>query len=124
VLHGDYWPGNTLWREGQLVAVIDWEEAELGDPLADIAIARLDLLWAFGADAMELFTRCYREQSQLDWRNLPCWDLCVALRPMSNLARWAQSFVAPPIARPDVTEAHMRQAHHAFVAQALQRLQG
>jgi aminoglycoside phosphotransferase (APT) family kinase protein len=124
VLHGDYWPGNTLWQDGKLVAAIDWEEAELGDPLADIAITRLDLLWAFGPEVMQLFTSCYRAQTHLDWRNLPCWDLCVALRPMSNLARWVESFVAPPISRPDVTEAHMRKAHRAFVMQALQRLDG
>lgn len=122
LLHGDYWPGNVLWRGGRLVAVLDWEEAELGDPLADLAVARLDLAWAFGMAAMEQFTRCYQEQTNLDWRNLPRWDLCVALRPMSNLARWAESFVAPPISRPDVTEQSMRETHGRFVAQALQRL--
>lgn len=122
LLHGDYWPGNVLWRDGRLVAVLDWEETELGDPLADIAVARLDLAWAFGVEAMEQFTRYYQEQSDLDWRNLPCWDLCVALRPMSHLARWAESFVAPPISRPDVTEQSMREMHQHFVAQALQRL--
>jgi aminoglycoside phosphotransferase (APT) family kinase protein len=35
LLHGDYWPDNTLWRDGRLVCVIDWEDAALGDPLAD-----------------------------------------------------------------------------------------
>src|SRR5260370_15637127 len=30
LLHGDFWPGNILWRDGQLVAVIDWEDAALG----------------------------------------------------------------------------------------------
>src|SRR5438067_5191571 len=24
LLHGDFWPGDTLWRDGRLVAVIDW----------------------------------------------------------------------------------------------------
>jgi aminoglycoside phosphotransferase (APT) family kinase protein len=122
LLHGDYWPGNVLWRDGKLVSVLDWEESELGDPLADIALARLDLLWAFGADAMEQFTSCYREQSNLDWRNLARWELCVALRPMSSLDRWAMSFVAPPISRPDVTEQVMRQAHQRFVALARLRI--
>ena len=32
LLHGDFWPGNSLWRDGQLVAVIDWEDAFWGDP--------------------------------------------------------------------------------------------
>ena len=26
LLHGDFWPGNTLWRNGSLLAVIDWEQ--------------------------------------------------------------------------------------------------
>src|SRR5690606_20855011 len=60
LLHGDYWPGNVLWRAGRLAAVIDWEDAALGDPLADLAISRLDLLWIFGPEAMRAFTDRYR----------------------------------------------------------------
>jgi aminoglycoside phosphotransferase (APT) family kinase protein len=122
LLHGDYWPGNLLWREHQLVAVLDWEDTKRGDPLADVAIARLELAWAFGFEAMERFTRLYREQTALDWRNLARWDLYAALRPMGELARWAASFPLPPLSRPDVTEATMREAHRRFVALALQRL--
>ncbi|MCI0397582.1 MAG: phosphotransferase [Chloroflexi bacterium] len=43
LLHGDFWPGNTLWQDGKLVAVIDWEDARSGDPLIDLAISRLDI---------------------------------------------------------------------------------
>lgn len=56
LLHGDYWPGNLLWRDQRLAAVIDWEESTLGDPLADVATTRLDLWWAFGESAMHAFT--------------------------------------------------------------------
>jgi aminoglycoside phosphotransferase (APT) family kinase protein len=122
LLHGDYWPGNVLWRHGQLVAVLDWEEAAIGDPLADIALARLDVLWAFGEAAMQVFTQHYRDQHALDWRNLPLWDLRVALRPMSNLARWAPAYVGSPICRPDINEQTMRDGHRRFVAQALRDL--
>jgi aminoglycoside phosphotransferase (APT) family kinase protein len=55
LLHGDYWPGNVLWQDGELVAVIDWEDAKLGDPLADLAISRLDIAWILGTAAMTLF---------------------------------------------------------------------
>ena len=55
LLHGDFWPGNILWRDGQIVGVIDWEDAAFGDPLADIANTRLELLWAFGVEAMRQF---------------------------------------------------------------------
>jgi aminoglycoside phosphotransferase (APT) family kinase protein len=122
LLHGDYWPGNLLWKGGELVAVLDWEEAEIGDPLADVAVSRLDILWAFGEEAMHTFTQGYREQTRIDWRNLARWDLCVALRPMSNLDRWAQSYAGPPICRPDVTELSMREGHRRFVHQALRSL--
>lgn len=122
LLHGDYWPGNLLWKSDQLIAVLDWEEAALGDPLADLAVARLDIVWAFGEAAMHAFTQSYREQVDLDWRNLAQWDLCAALRPMSNLARWAASYSQAPICRPDVTERTMQEGHRRFVAQAFRSL--
>ncbi|NNE13264.1 MAG: phosphotransferase family protein [Ilumatobacter sp.] len=38
VVHGDYGPHNTLFSaEGDVMAVLDWEIATLGDPLADFA---------------------------------------------------------------------------------------
>lgn len=122
LLHGDYWPGNLLWRDGRLVTVLDWEEAEVGDPLADVAVARLDVLWAFGDAAMHAFTQCYREATRIDWRTLACWDLLVALRPMSNLDRWARGYAEPPISRPDVDASSMREGHRRFVEQALASL--
>jgi aminoglycoside phosphotransferase (APT) family kinase protein len=119
LLHGDYWPGNLLWNDGKLAAVLDWEEAERGDPLADIALSRLDILWAFGDAAMHAFTEHYRAQTQLDWRNLARWELCIALRPMSNLTRWASVYADAPISRPDIDEHSMREAHRRFVAEAV-----
>jgi aminoglycoside phosphotransferase (APT) family kinase protein len=122
LLHGDYWPGNLLWQNGTLAAVIDWEEAERGDPLADLAVSRLDLSWAFGDAAMHEFTEKYVAEREIDLRRLPHWDLAVALRPMSNLPRWASSYRAPEINRPDVTESSMRDGHRRFVLQALAAL--
>lgn len=121
LLHGDFWPGNLVWREGQLVAVIDWENAAGGDPLADLAISRLEMLWAFGAAAMEAFTQEYRAlMSTVDFAHLPYWDLAAALRPTHNLAEWAAEW--PTLGRPDVTEQSMQEAHRWFVAQAYEGL--
>jgi aminoglycoside phosphotransferase (APT) family kinase protein len=81
LLHGDYWPGNTLWREGRLVAVLDWEDAAVGDPLADVANARLELLWARDAEAKEEFTRRYRALvPEVDFTDLSYWDQWAELR--------------------------------------------
>jgi aminoglycoside phosphotransferase (APT) family kinase protein len=96
LLHGDYWPGNILWRAGKLVGVIDWEDACLGDPLADLAIARLDLLWIHGLEAMTEFTRYYQSNTDLDFSELPFWDLYAALRFIRlaghQLDQWAAFF--------------------------------
>jgi len=88
LLHADFWPGNLLWRDGQLVAVIDWEDAALGDPLADVANSRLEILWAFGVDAMQCFTHQYQSMTTIDFTHLPHWDLCAALRRVGQIAQW------------------------------------
>ncbi|HET8914018.1 MAG TPA: phosphotransferase [Ktedonobacteraceae bacterium] len=113
LLHGDYWPGNILWKCGQLAAVVDWEDAAIGDPLADIAISRLDLLWAFGIEAMQDFTRQYEALTSFDFTNLPYWDLCAALRPASRLASWAEDATS---------EQKMREGHRWFINQAFAKL--
>ncbi len=122
VLHGDYWPGNVLFRQGRVAAVLDWEDAAQGDALADLAIARLDVLWAFGREAMAEFTHYYQSCAARDWTRLPHWDLYAALRPMSQLERWAPAYSSSAIGRPDVTLQTMTREHRWFVARALHEL--
>jgi len=121
LLHGDYWPGNLLWQDGQLSAVVDWEDAALGDPLADMAIARLDIAYIFGREAMHAFTEHYFAQNPIDATLLPAWDLCAALRlirlSQSNFANWAAFF--HPYGRTDITEGTVREQFVFFVEQAL-----
>ena len=120
LLHGDYWPGNVLWRDGKLAAVIDWEDAKLGDPLVDLAISRLDLVWIFGIAAMDAFTEQYRTCMPIDYTELPYWDLVAALRLVrlagKDLAGWAAFF--GPFGRPDITERSIREHYAYFTAQA------
>jgi aminoglycoside phosphotransferase (APT) family kinase protein len=124
LLHGDFWPGNTLWLDDKLVAVIDWEDATLGDPLIDLAISRLDIGWIFGIDAMHTFTEHYQSLMDIDYQNLAYWDLCAALRLIrlagSNLSDWVAFF--PPFGRPDITEQTLRSDYAYFTTQALANL--
>lgn len=113
LLHGDFWPGNTLWNDGRLVAIIDWEDARRGDPFADLGNSRLEIAWAFGVDAMHDFTRHYLSLAALDDFSLPYWDLCAALRPAFRLAEWAGDAA---------TEQRMRAGHRRFITQAFDRL--
>jgi aminoglycoside phosphotransferase (APT) family kinase protein len=109
LLHGDYWPGNTLWNDGQLVAIIDWEDAAIGNPLADLANSRLELLWSAGSAAMELFTQHYQLLTHIDLSTLPYWDLCAAMRPAQKMAEWGLDVQ---------TEQTMREGLHMFIRQA------
>jgi len=110
LLHGDYWPGNILWRDGKLVGVIDWEDACVGDPLSDVGNCRLEILWAYGAEAVEVFTRCYRGNTTADFADMPYWDLRAALRPCGKLSAWGLEAAQ---------EDAMRMQHGWFVAQAI-----
>jgi aminoglycoside phosphotransferase (APT) family kinase protein len=113
LLHADFWPGNLLWNDGQLVAIIDWEDAALGDPLADIANSSLEILFAFGIEAMQRFTHLYQSMTTIDFTQLPYWDLCAALRPIGQIALWGLDAN---------TEKTMRERHRWFVARALGKL--
>ena len=113
LLHGDFWPGNVLWKNNRLVAVIDWEDAKTGDPLGDLANSRLEILWAFGINAMHSFTDHYKSLTPIDFTNLPYWDLCAALRPAFKLGEWAAD---------DVTEKKMREGHRFFINQAFEKI--
>lgn len=81
ILHGDYWPGNVLWRDDKLVGVVDWEDALFGDPLADLAVTRLEVGWFYGPAAMNILTSQYLAlRTDLDASALPLWDLRAAMR--------------------------------------------
>lgn len=113
VLHGDYWPGNTLWRDGRLTAVIDWEDTRLGDPLFDVSNARFEILMLFGPDIMDAFTRHYESLNQVDFGCLPWWDVYTAYRVANKL-----DFLATA----DRDETLIRADHHWFVEQARGRM--
>lgn len=113
LLHGDYWPGNLLWEGDRLSAILDWEDAQQGDPLGDLAQARLEILWAYGNSALEAFTTHYLTRNPLDTAQLPLWDIWAALRPIGVFTDWAS----------DEAEARMwRERHQAFAQSAMSRL--
>jgi aminoglycoside phosphotransferase (APT) family kinase protein len=115
ILHGDYWPGNTLWRHGNLVGVVDWEDAAFGDPLADLGNARLEVLMHYGDAAMDEFTRQYCDlMPGMDLASLPYWDLYAALRPSGQMDSWGL---------PEAQLEKFRAAHRTLVAAALTRLE-
>jgi len=109
LVHGDFWPGNVLWKDGKLVAVVDWEDAALGDPVSDLAGCRLELLWKYGADAAEAFTSEYLSRARIDTTRLPLWELYAASAAAASMSQWGL---------PPEREADMRAKAEAVIAAA------
>lgn len=58
VVHGDFRPGNMVYSDGppvRLLAMLDWEMATIGDPLADLGY--LGLTWVDQDDPPGLYER-------------------------------------------------------------------
>jgi aminoglycoside phosphotransferase (APT) family kinase protein len=111
LLHGDFWPGNTLWRDGSLVAVIDWEDASTGDPVADVGNARMEICIGYGAAAATEFARQYRAlRPAVDLSTLPHWDLYAALRHAGLMGAWGL---------PAAELARLQSGHREFVSMIL-----
>jgi aminoglycoside phosphotransferase (APT) family kinase protein len=124
LVHGDFWHGNLIWKENQLVGIIDWEDAEIGSPLFDLAVSRLDLCWISGTDTMNLFTEQYMSRNDLDYSLLPYWDLVAAQRLIrlagSDLKGWASFFYQYD--RFDITEESILKGLSFFVDQAVKNI--
>ncbi len=67
-----------LWRHDTLTAVIDWEDAMPGDPLADLAIARSNLVCTHGIKACKAFAAHNRDVMAIDPHRLRLRDIRAA----------------------------------------------
>ncbi len=88
LIHEDYWEGNILWHEGEITAVLDWEEAAFGDPAIDVAYALMNLTLRGLAEAAEEFLRVYQARRGIKLENLAFWELAASVRPMLDQADW------------------------------------
>ena len=122
LLHGDFWPGNLIWRDSELAAIIDWEDAMVGDPLEDLAICRFDVGFIFGRNAPQLLTDNYLQHNPIDTTSLPFWDLLASLRILNGMSGWAAGWAAD-LGRPDITLETIEADHRWFVDQAMKNIE-
>lgn len=111
--HTDFWPGNTLWENGDLAAVVDWESPATGDRAMDVAYCSLDIRYLGMDRVADRFIEAYREESGHELANLSHWEAIGLCRPMPDIAQWVPGWVA--MGR-DMTEDKAR----AVYAQVLQ----
>ncbi len=88
LLHGDYWPGNVIWQDGDIAALVDWEDVALGDPLSDLAAARAELRCAEDDATVRRFTDQYFAQASIPVHNLVVWDVYVSASALASMDHW------------------------------------
>jgi aminoglycoside phosphotransferase (APT) family kinase protein len=88
LVHLDYWVGNVLWEAGEISAVLDWEEAACGDPVIDVAYARMNMCLMGLPDAADEFLQAYESESGRTAENLAIWEMAAAARPMLDPEAW------------------------------------
>jgi len=98
LVHGDYWFGNTLWRDGdgsdpRLSAILDWSAARIGDPAFDLASIRMDLAIVLGDDAPADFIARYPRRRARP-RDRPFWDLIVGIAGVVLVDEWLPTYHA------------------------------
>jgi aminoglycoside phosphotransferase (APT) family kinase protein len=119
LVHGDFWPGNTIWENERIAAIVDWDSAAIDLPGMDIGYCRLDLALLMGPPAPDRFLEAYERLSGnvVEW--LSAWDLVAALRALPDPARWLPGYHG--LGRVDVTADLMRNRLSSFIEQALRQ---
>ncbi|AYG05051.1 phosphotransferase family protein [Gryllotalpicola protaetiae] len=121
LVHGDLWSGNTLWRDGGLVAVIDWGCAGAGRAGVDLGSLRLDAAMNWGQEASAHVLAGWEREAGEPAQDLAYWDAVAAVNTPPDLGWFVESTIEA-IARPDLTRELMVARRDAFLADALDRL--
>jgi len=100
LIHRDYHPGNVLWHRAKVVGVVDWVNASIGPPWADVAHCRVNLAAQYGQPAAERFLDLYREcaGNREDYDRY--WDIAAAADVATAIAsaHETEEFIANALA--------------------------
>ena len=88
LLHGDFWSGNILWENNEIVGILDWEYAAFGDPLYDLAVTSLEMRYQYGERGMEQCKSFYSKSFELDNYRLSLWLIFIAASTHYHIKSW------------------------------------
>ena len=88
LLHGDFWSGNILWENNEIVGILDWEYAAFGDPLYDLAVTSLEMRYQYGERGMEQCKSFYGKSFELDNYRLSLWLIFIAASTHYYIKSW------------------------------------
>jgi aminoglycoside phosphotransferase (APT) family kinase protein len=103
-IHRDYHPGNVLWHNGRVSGLIDWVNASIGSPWADVGHCRVNLASEVGQAGADRFLELYRALAGPADDYDPYWDISAAIGGLDEDVDEAPSpadeaFLAAAVAR-------------------------
>jgi aminoglycoside phosphotransferase (APT) family kinase protein len=120
LVHGDLWYGNTLWDDGRLTAVLDWDCAGVGPAGIDLGSLRCDAAWCHGVESAEHILRGWEAEAGRPACDVPYWDAVAALASPPDMGWFPTSMSCQ--GRPDLTREVMLERRDVFLDTALQGL--
>jgi len=94
LVHGDYWPGNTLWQRRRLTGVVDWEMAGLASRGYDVGYTHMDLSLSVGGSAADQFVAAYERAAGWTLRDRAFWQLLGVWRALADWWEWLPGWQA------------------------------
>jgi len=88
LLHGDFWPENLIWSETRIAAILDWEDAAVGDPLSDVACTCLELRYIYGEEGMLRFKNAYAKYAAVEPKRIALWLVYAAAAAQRFMGAW------------------------------------
>jgi aminoglycoside phosphotransferase (APT) family kinase protein len=122
LIHDDYWPGNTVWHRQEMVAIIDWTPAKVGDPRNDVSQCRVDLSLSHGPETAEAFLEAYIGVAPAPLPDVWYFDLHRGLEGLLFHERWLEGYHDAGLTH--LTPALARRRIEAFVRSALAAVPG
>ena len=116
LIHGDFHPGNVLFADDRLSAVIDWPLAAAGQPASDVCMCRMDAGLMLGLEVADLVLEAYEAETGAPVADVGWWDLFTASRADTALESWHESYAG--LGPPDLTLQDVTERFDAFVARA------
>ena len=118
LLHMDYWPGNVLWLDGRVSALLDWDAAAYGDPALDVGYFRMNMFLRGVREAANPFLEYYEAESG-PVRNLGFWEVACAVRPLPDPAMWIPA--SREMGDHSATNDRAETDYYEFVSSAIRR---
>jgi len=122
LVHGDLWYGNTMWDDGRLTAVLDWDCAGVGPAGIDLGSLRCDAAWCHGVEAAGHILGGWEAEAGRPATDVPYWDAVAALASPPDMGWFPISMALQ--GRPDLTREVMLERRDAFLDAALCQLAG